>query len=502
MEALFGSSTPSWAPIAAIVAGVIFLVVLVKNRSKGLGKIPYVKGGLPFFGQVFEMIKGSPWDTMDRWATEYGSLYKIHLFGSDALVVSDPDWLKVILSTKMTTFRKDLEWTYKPFLVILGDGVVTSHGENWRRQRVQLSGHLRNNILEFIPALAFSAYQRFCKKLDSTRATGGVLNFADEFRHLTLQVIAQAVLSISPEESDRTFAKMYLPIVEEGNLRTWDPTRAFIPNGNFFQFQKDVKALNDYVIGKIYARWELRQQEAKDIAAGKPVNRVYDLLDKTMSAVPAEEWGEKWAKQLRDEVKTFILAGHETSASMLTWALYELILHPELMEKLREEGRQVFGQCFDPVTRKVTRLPENCKYEGLKFSESCLRESLRKYSNVPTVTRVPSEDVTIGDITIPKGTTVMINIQGVHHNPEFWPEPLEYRPERFYKEWKPYSFLPFADGPRVCLGQHLALLESKMVLAMFCLSYDFEIMNKDTAGNKHQFLIPIIPADGHHFKVL
>ena len=112
-----------------------------------------------------------------------------------------------------------------------------------------------------------------------------------------------------------------------------------------------------------------------------------------------------------------------------------------------------------------------------------------------------AESTTLGNYKIPKGTTLMVSMQGVHHNAEFWPEPFEYKPERFMEEIKPYTFLPFIEGPRMCLGQYLSLLESKVVLSLLILSYDFEIVNNDDAGQKHPYMIPIIPKIGHFMKV-
>jgi cytochrome P450 len=109
---------------------------------------------------------------------------------------------------------------------------------------------------------------------------------AEEFRHLTLQVIAEAILSLSPEESDQTFAHMYLPIVEEGNRRTWNPERMYLPMPAFFKFRKDVKKLNDYVTSLIIKRWDLRQQEAKTGVC----NRKFDVLDKTLEKIGVEDW--------------------------------------------------------------------------------------------------------------------------------------------------------------------------------------------------------------------
>ncbi len=117
--------------------------------------------------------------------------------------------------------------------------------------------------------------------------------------------------------------------------------------------------------------------------------------------------------------------------------------------------------------------------------------------------RVSSEAVDYEDmnIHIPKGSNVMINIQGAHWNETNWPEPGTYKPERFYEEIKPYTFLPFIDGPRMCLGQFLSLLESKVVLSLLVQNYDFEVVNTLNAGKTHPFMVPIIPKEGHIMRV-
>lgn len=94
-----------------------------------------------------------------------------------------------------------------------------------------------------------------------------------------------------------------------------------------------------------------------------------------------------------------------------------------------------------------------------------------------------------------------MNIQGVHHDPHYWPDPLEYKPDRFLSEVKPFTFIPFIDGPRNCLGQHLSLLESKTVLALLVLRFDLKMTNSD-AGLKHSYMVPIIPKTGHFVTVL
>jgi cytochrome P450 len=489
--------------VAAALYGVMILIDAERKRIKM--NCPNVAGGVPLFGQAFKMLAGSPWDLMNDWAKQYGAVFSFYLFGSNAIAVHDPEVLKVILQTKVHVFRKDLDWVYKPFLVILGNGIVTSHGESWRKQRTLLSHTLRIDILDVIPDMAIRATRRLAEKLDQCCKTGETIDMAEEFRHLTLQVIAEAVLSISPEESDETFAHMYLPIVEEGNLRTWSPQRAFLPTPAFFKHQTDVKRLNDYVVSLVTARWALRQKEA---AADTPASRTQDVLDKVLSAVDPAEWGTKAINQVRDEVKTFILAGHETSASMLTWTLFELSSTPALLETFRASTSQVFGKQFAKAgasTASCMTIPDDlAKLNDLYYSECCLRESLRKYAVVPSVVRVPSEDVEINGHVISKGTSVMINVMAAHHDEAHWPENTVYKPDRFINGMasiKPYTFLPFVDGPRHCLGQYLSLLESKVVISLLLHHYSFDVVDPKEAGKTHPFMVPIIPNTGHVMKV-
>jgi cytochrome P450 len=490
--------------IIAVAASVVVAKLCLTKRNTS---IPLVRGGMPFFGQMFIMLRGSPWDTMAQWVGEYGKIFRIHLFGSDAVVVADPALLKIILATKLSIFKKDTDWTYKPFMVLLGNGLVTSEGSSWRTQRTLLANHLKINILEYIPSMALQAVQRLSIRLDKVKADGSTIEMAEEFRHLTLQVIAETICSLSPEESDQTFAHMYLPIVEEGNLRTWNPERMYIPTPSWFKFHQDVKRLNDYVTALITSRWSLRVKEASSAAAGIPSDRRQDVLDKSLGTITAEEWTPETIAQIRDEMKTFILAGHETSASMLTWTLYELSRGTkdsnEALHRLIAEAKEVFADCVDSASGRVSRLPARAAIDKLVFAECCLRESLRKYSVVPTVVRVSTQDIDLSnDYKVCKGSTLMLCMQGVHHNPEYWPEPFEYRPERFLQDLQPYTFLPFIEGPRMCLGQYLSLLESKVVLSLLLLEYEFRLVNPENAGLKHPFMVPIIPKNGHHMKIL
>lgn len=484
---------------AFIVAVAIFFI----GRRKSNKGIPAAGGGLPIFGHVFTLLKGSAWDQFATWVQTYGTIYSVSIFGSKMICVSDPAMLKVILQTKLNSFTKDREWTYKPFLVLLGNGLVTSHGKNWLRQRTVLANHFKKDILTDIPLTSINAVYRLIERLTTHQEQGTVVEMAEEFRHLTLQVIAEVILSLSPQESDQTFAKMYLPIVEEGNLRIWQPWRMYLPLPAWFKFRSDVKRLDTYMTGLMEKRRVLRAQKAP--------KQHQDVLDKMLIALDQDvdaKWDQDTIIQFRDELKTFVLAGHETSAAMLAWTLYELTLpsNSGYLERVLSEAKVVFCGEFDPSKgKRLTTSPPRDQLDKLIFAECCLRESLRKYSVVPTVVRVAAEDVTLAeDVEVVKGSTLMVCMQGVHHNPDIWVDPLQYRPERFLlqkgEDLPPFTFLPFIEGPRMCLGQYLSLLESKIVLSLLLMHFEFDLQNPNEAGRKHPFMVPIIPETGHFLK--
>eukprot|EP00981_Chlorochromonas_danica_P014356 scaffold7822_cov179-Ochromonas_danica.AAC.17 len=444
------------------------------------------------------MVKGSPWDTMAAWVRQYGTICQFHLFGSDAICLADPELLKIVLQTKLHSFQKDVEWTYRPFMVLLGSGIVTSEGDSWFHQRKLLAAYMKTEVLDLIPDVTFRTTQRFIKKLEKVVEAKGTIEMAEEFRHLTLQIIGEAVLSLSPEECDATFAEMYLPIVTEGNLRTWDPTREYLPTPAWFKFQADVKRLNDYVTKLVVDRWN----ERKRLAAQGKCREKMDMLDKILDSLTDADWTQPTIDQVRDEIKTFVLAGHETTASMLAWTFYELSIDHgrDYADRVVSEAREAYGNLVQP-DGNISKLPERAQLDKLFFTECCLREAIRKSSNVPTVVRMAVEDVQVGDYFFPRGTTVMVCMQGVHHNPAVWPDPLNYKPDRFKEKPKPFTFIPFLEGPRSCLGQYQALLESKLMLSILFSRFKFEAVDPVVAGERHPFMVPIIPKTGQYMRV-
>lgn len=494
----------------------------------------------PLIGQLINFLRYRPWDLMTRWNHRYGPIVCFPLLGKNMFTIASPNLLKIVLQSKIQAVKKDVHNTMKHFLVILGTGIVTSEDDSWMHQRVKMSLPLRRDVLEMIPSQTLQAVQNLMREMDQAAETGDTIPLGSSLRHLTLQVISGTFLSLTAQESNEHFAKLYLPIVDESNMRVWHPYRAyaiFLPF--WWIYLWNVYSLNRYVSRLIRKRWQLRRKEdmarqQQDIirngeSTGKPLPpkvREQDILDKVL-AVYEKECGDSlppelpgnMLRQFRDEMKTFMLAGHETSAAMMTWTLYELMGDEDrLMQPTLREAERVFGPStgqksqespsIDWAKASCNDLPSADELTELQFAEASLRESLRKYSVVPVVTRRTVQDLYMENkYFVPKGSSLVLNIQAVHWNPEYWPEPNKFDPNRFLTqeatdERDPYTFLAFIAGPRNCLGQHLALLESKMVIALlvhrYRLSMDERVETADWSGSKdprHRFTVPAIPKE-------
>ncbi|EFN52051.1 hypothetical protein CHLNCDRAFT_139264 [Chlorella variabilis] len=501
---------PEWLPEQVVLLGVPLLLAsvmvaaarltaaIIKGAARwlrvawGCRGVPAAPGGgLLGLGHTLQLaLAPCPWEKMLEWARASGTLTRFNILQRTGLIVNDPEGAKRVFQTRQRLYEKDLDFSYKPFLSILGTGLVTADGPHWQKQRLLMAPALRIDMLDAIIPITKNAVDRLCKNLESFRGTGTPVNMEEEFRLLTLQIIGEAILSLPPDECDRVFPQLYLPVMEESNRRVLEPWRQLYPL-TAYQYNQRVSQLNKYIISIIRAR-----RAAHAANSGKPPAKP-DILDRVLAA--AEESGEKWTAasevQLCYEIKTFLLAGHETSAAMLCWTMYELSQSKEALEKVRAEAAGVFGG-------KRKSMPSREEVDGMEYTLATLKESLRKYSVVPVVTRnLVQEDELLGH-KLPRGSWLIVHLQGIHHQ---YNDPLAWRPERYmpggeYDQFdesiRPYMFLPFIQGPRNCLGQYFALLENRVLLSVLNQQFTFTPVNPKESGVTHPKVIPVAPLHG------
>lgn len=541
---------PTTLAAALVTAAVMYFIITVVfpglRMDYYLSKLPTMRHSIPVLGHALLLAGAAPWSKMAMWSlhpeknipkkkkadgTTTSRLVTFNVAGMRVIYINEPRLLRRVLLTHQRNYRKAIAAAYKHFMCLLGTGLVTAEDEHWKRGRLLLSHAMRIDIVEDVPEMAMHAVDRIQKKLDAVKSTGGSVDLNEEYRHMTLQVIGESALSLSAEESDRIFPALYLPIVHECNKRVWAPWRAYMP---FLAGSRErnhcLKELNAVLSDIIRSRWEQRK-EPKYTA--KP-----DILALCMSQI--DHVDNNVITELRDDVKTILLAGHETSAALLTWATYETIRHPEIRKKIFDEAVKL----FDPANCKRTMetrygvrgIPSTDEVRDLVWTPAVLRETLRRHSVVPLVMRYAAKDDVWSaadtgldkDVRIPAGCTIAVGMQGVHSNPDVWEDPDRFDPTRFIdaeiandtnylnrntndvkfsKKIDPYAFIPFINGPRNCLGQHLSMIETQVALAYMILNYDLEIARdpafkgdvaayEEAVGRHHEFIIPQVPHDG------
>jgi len=194
-----------------------------------------------------------------------------------------------------------------------------------------------------------------------------------------------------------------------------------------------------------------------------------DLLQMLLEARDSESGEQMNARQLRDEVATIFSAGHDTTSAAMSWAWYLLSLNPEAEQRLHDEVNTVLAG----------RMPTADDYERLNYTRSVLEEAMRLYPPGPLIPRAAAYDETLGGYAIPAGTLVLVSIYHIHHHPELWAEPEQFRPERFLEpETRPgrQIYMPFGVGQRMCIGSHLAMLEGVLLIAQ--IAQHFRMSNE------------------------
>lgn len=443
---------------------------------------PLAPGHLPGIGNAAPFLFSSPWDATERWLRQAGPTLRFAIPGAMYVLTGDLEAIKRVLVGNADNYLKDMR-SMGTFHDLLGQGLLTSDGPLWKRMRTTLAKAFRIDALRGVADVTRRAVDRASVTLDGHARAGTAVDIGRMFRKLTLQVIAEATLSMGPDESDEVLPRLYEPLVEECNRRVWLPLRARLPIPAKFRYDRAVRELNEFLTAKIEGRRALR--------AADPGRRKVDMLDMLLASFEGEPWTEATGRQIADEIKTMLFAGHDTSSAMLTWTLHALTKNPRTFARLRAAADEAFVGDGMPNYETLKRL---------EYAGACLKEALRIYNIVPIVTRKAIADDMFGPYRVPAGGLVMLHLQALHRDPKQWPAPEAFRPERFTADDDGGAWLPFISGPRSCVGQHFSLLEAKIVLSLLSQRFDFvpEPKNSDA---RHRFNVPVGPRDGISMRV-
>ena len=409
--------------------------------------------GLPLIGEARSFAR-DPLAFLTGVADQYGDIANFRLGGLDVFFVRHPDYIREVLITQrasftMTSLRAKIN-------AVVGEGLFTSRGELHARQRRLIQPVFRKSRIE---AYAGQMAELSLRMREQWRP-GGVIDITSEMMKLTMLIAAQALFDHDIGEDTQKVSRN-IGTVLEFFTRLSSPFLKLslrLPLPSSLRFKKAVRDL-DVVI--------YRMIERRKRAAGAGT----DLLSLLMQAKDDQTNVYMTEKQLRDEVLTLLIAGHETTANVLAWTFYLLAQRPDADQQLHAEARAVLGGRAAFTAADIDRLA---------YARMVMQEGLRLYPPGWFIGREAQTDVKLGDYTVPKGAVVMMSQYVMHRDARFFGEPERFKPERWeggFQDRLPRgAYFPFSAGDRHCIGEGFAWQEALLVLATLVERWKFELV--------------------------
>lgn len=393
---------------------------------------------------------------------EYGDIVQFRLLHLPIVVLNHPDFVKRVLLDNHANYDKD-NLIFRLLRPILGLGLVTNvGGKAWLRQRRLIQPAFHRGRIAAMGRLMTGITSARLQDWEAYADRGQVIDVAEEMTLLTLQIVSRALFSFDMSDRASAFGGAFAETnrVLTAFARFPFPPLTF-PTPSHLRLWKAVRGMDAVAYGLIRERRERGEDTG-------------DLLSMLLLARD-EETGEGMSdQQVRDEVMTALLAGHETSANALSWAWYLLAAHPEVEDRLHAE--------LD--TLLAGRLPTVEDLPRLAYLRSVVEETLRLYPPTWQLMRRAIGEDEIGGYRIPAGTTLFWSQYLLHRHAAFWREPERFDPERFapdqVAERHRYAHMPFGTGPRMCIGAGFAMTEIMLILATIAQRYRLLLASQQT----------------------
>lgn len=412
--------------------------------------------GLPISGNVLAFRRDTLKFIRDA-AKEYGDVVHFR-FGPKRHVymLNNPDMIKEVLVTKQAHFRKGKG--LQVARAVVGDGILTSEGKKHIRQRrlMQPAFH-RDRIAGYADAMVRQGVE-----LMEDWKDGEVRDIHQDMMKVTLAIITETMFGKTVKEG----ADKIGHAIDVGLKYVSTKATSFIdiplsvPTRSNREFVESSEVLDKTIYGLIEER-------------RKSTGNHTDLLAMLLAARDEDDGQGMTDEQVRDEVMTIFVAGHETTANTMSWIFYLLATHPEAEQKLHDEMKSVLGG----------RLPTVEDIPNLTYVNLIISETLRLYPAAWTINREVVEPVEIGGHTYEPGDTLMMSQYVMHRQEKYFEDPDEFRPERFagdlLKRIPAYAYFPFGGGPRICIGNNFALMEAALLLATIAQRYRLRLAEPD-----------------------
>jgi cytochrome P450 len=383
----------------------------------------------------------------------------ISMLGQKAFLVSDPAAVKHVLLDKVENYPKARQ-EVEALGSLFGDGILTSDGETWRAHRRIMSPSFDiRSLSAYAPAMAQTTVD-FLPRWGGL-ADGAVVDIGDEMTQLTLHIISQTMFSSDMDSMTELVGRSFREATERMDFGLIDA----LPVIGQWSMRRRIAEIHgclrelDEAIARLIAQRAAGREGAPQ-----------DLLSRLVAAQDAESGAGMSPSEVRDQVVTIFVAGHETTAVAMTWTFYLLSQHPEIEARLHAELDQVLGG----------RAPTQADLAKLPYTRMVLDEAMRLYPPAPGLSmRAAAEPDILCGKAIPKGAGIAVMPWVLHRHRLLWDQPERFDPDRFSPSRSVgrhrYAYLPFGGGPRVCIGMAMALMEATIILATLAQSYRLEL---------------------------
>lgn len=406
---------------------------------------------------------------LQELAGRYGDIVRYNAHGWTATLLNRPDYIKRVLQDNHTNYRKEGTPDFLMLKPMLGEGLLTTEGDTWVRQRRLAQPAFHHDVVAGFGALITGETLAMLERWKSRADAGVAFEVSDELTQLTTRIIAQALFGTDVGAFVETFGSAVQAM--NAYMGHFDP-RDTTARADFEEAKRDIDAIVHHIIAE---RRGLSQQPDDFLSM------LLQARDEESDAVLSDE-------VVRDQVMTMLMAGHETTAKALTWTLYLLDQNPEVADRLRREIVSVLAG----------RTPQVNDLADLRLTWMVLQEALRLYPPVWTISRVAVDDDVIGGYAIPGGSFVLMSPYTMHRHPDYWEAPDLFDPERFAPERQAeragFAYLPFSGGPRQCIGKSFASVELPLVLATMLQRYEVRCVPEHPV--EIEALVTLRPRDG------
>ncbi|MFD8751748.1 cytochrome P450 [Kitasatospora sp. NPDC059577] len=422
--------------------------------------------GHPLVGSLFDLTR-RPLRTYLAARRDHGDVVRIQA-GPPGLrtsfhAVFSPDGVQQVLAGEAANFRKENSF-YDELRTSVGNGLLTSQDGDYQRQRRLIQPLFTRRRVDGYAAAVAGEVESLAERWRA--APGGVVDAAEEMSRFAMRTVARILFGADVEEAVAVVAHNFPVLGEYVKERGFAPVR--VPrtwptpgNRRGLEAQRALYGVCDRIIAERAAR-------------GGGDEDADDLL--TLLGRARDDDGERLdPAELRDQVLVFLVAGHETTAVSLAFALHLLAKHPEHRKLAQEEARTVLAG----------RAPTAADLEALPYTTRVLKEAMRLYPAAALVGRRAVDETVIDGYVIPAGAQVVVAPLVTHRHPDHWADPERFDPDRFLPEEERarhrYAWFPFGGGPRACIGQHFSMLESVLTLGLLLRDFEVEAVDRRVA---------------------